>query len=474
VSSHGLAAGRPFIPADVGMESPTALHIPFMFHRIALRSTFWGALTLSILFIVALSQGVVQLPALANLVPLLSAAALCCAIIGWRLLHQELLRRMQDDAALRQRMQRFDDAMRHSVDGVMLLRAVRDAHGVVDDFEIIEANAAAAALMRTTPAALVRSRLRRDLPTAIGETLFARYVSVLTLGTPLVEDARTDRRRFAASWVMHHVTATSDGVAVTVRDITRRKREELRLRKASLTDDLTRLYNRRGFLTLAEQQLRVARRQGKDAVVMYADMDGFKQLNDTFGHAVGDRALQAVSRLLQSTVRDCDVVARLGGDEFTILALDADGVGARVIQKRIEERLALLNASGAFPATIALTIGHTRVRPNDPASVPELLARADQLLYARKRRRQLTALPSSAQPVSQSNPRTAQQSTRSNTRKRLPTSVPAEVAAVANAMAAARGLVPQGTVTTGVNATAVPSALTPPGAGLPLPPTHAA
>ena len=90
--------------------------------------------------------------------------------------------------------------------------------------------------------------------------------------------------------------------------VTRRKREELRLRKASLTDDLTRLYNRRGFLTLAEQQLRVARRQGKDAVVMYADMDGFKQLNDTFGHAVGDRALQAVSRLLQSTVRDCDVV----------------------------------------------------------------------------------------------------------------------------------------------------------------------
>jgi diguanylate cyclase (GGDEF)-like protein len=297
-----------------------------------------------------------------------------------------------------------------------------------------------------------------------------------------MEEVRTDRRQFAAGWLLHQVTRTSDGVAVTVRDITRRKREEARLRRASLTDDLTRLYNRRGFLALAEQQLRVARRQGKDAVVMYADMDGFKQLNDTYGHAVGDRALQAVSRLLQSTVRDCDVVARLGGDEFTILALDADGAGARIIQKRIEERLALLNASGAFPATIALTIGHTRVRPGDTASVPELLARADQLLYARKRRRQLTTMPAATANANTiantiANTRPASSAGRSSTRKSLrasrPTSVPAEVAAVANAMATARGLLPPGAA---APSSSIPSALAAPSkaASLPLPPTHAA
>lgn len=452
-----------------------------MLDRIALRSTFWGALTLSILFVFALSQGVVQLPALSLLVPLLSAAALCCAIIGWRLLHHELLRRMQDDSELRRRMQRLEDAMQHSVDGMMLLRAVRDAHGTVEDFEIIEANATAAGLLRTTPTALVRCRLRRDLPAPIADLLVARYESVLTLGTPLMEEVRADRRQFAAGWLMHQVTRTSDGVAVTVRDITRRKREEVRLRRASLTDDLTRLYNRRGFLTLAEQQLRVARRQGKDAVVMYADMDGFKQLNDTYGHAVGDRALQAVSRLLQSTVRECDVVARLGGDEFTILALDADGVGARIIQKRIEERLALLNASGAFPATIALTIGHTRVRPGDTASVPELLARADQLLYARKRRRQLTPMPAALANVNTSEAAHAgRNSTRKRTRTSLPTSltapVPAEVAAVATAMATARRLIPPGAAASAPGTSGVPSALSAPSkpASLPLPPTHAA
>lgn len=101
---------------------------------------------------------------------------------------------------------------------------------------------------------------------------------------------------------------------------------------------------------------------------MYADMDDFKQINDTYGHAVGDRALVAVGRLLADTVRDCDVVARLGGDEFTVLALDADGAGARAIQRRVDERLAVLNASEAFPTTISLTVGFTRVRqPTRPA-----------------------------------------------------------------------------------------------------------
>ncbi|WP_291158871.1 GGDEF domain-containing protein [Gemmatimonas sp. UBA7669] len=457
-----------------------------MLDRIALRSTFWGALTLSILFVFALSQGVVQLPALSLLVPLLSAAALCCAIIGWRLLHHELLRRMQDDTELRRRMQRLEDAMQHSVDGVMLLRAVRNRDGSVHDLEITEVNATAATLFRSATTELTGRRLRRDLPSPLGETLFARYAAVLTLGSPIVEEVRADRRQFAAGWLMHQVTPTSEGVAVTVRDITRRKREEVRLRRASLTDDLTRLYNRRGFLALAEQQLRVARRQGKDAVVMYADMDGFKQLNDTYGHAVGDRALQAVSRLLQSTVRDCDVVARLGGDEFTILALAADGVGARIIQKRIEERLALLNASGAFPATIALTIGHTRVRPGDTASVPELLARADQLLYARKRRRQLTAMSAAianANANTNTNTNTSADSqagrsggARKRMRTALPTAVPAEVAAVANAMATARGLIPAGTAAAAPTTSGVPSSLTAPSksVSLPLPPTHAA
>jgi len=162
---------------------------------------------------------------------------------------------------------------------------------------------------------------------------------------------------------------------------------------------------------------------------MYVDMNGFKELNDTYGHAVGDKALMEVARLLRNTVRDCDVVARLGGDEFTVLALDADGMGARVIQKRIEEQLMLLNASQVLPTTVGVTIGHTRVRPTDPAGLGELLQRADQLLYARKRRRALTVAATANKPV---------RAPRRTPRQMPAVPIPAEVAAVA--MAAARSI----------------------------------
>jgi diguanylate cyclase (GGDEF)-like protein len=173
---------------------------------------------------------------------------------------------------------------------------------------------------------------------------------------------------------------------------------------------------------------------------MYVDMDNFKQLNDTHGHAMGDRALKAVSRLLQSTVRDCDIVGRMGGDEFTVIALDADGTGAKAIQKRLDERLALFNASGELPATLALTVGHTRVRPSDSAALHELLARADQLLYARKRRRRLTTANASrhqhaAQHTAQ---HTAQPAPATRRPARLaPMPIPPAVAAVAHAAAMA-------------------------------------
>jgi len=400
-----------------------------MFDRLALRTPFWGVITILALTAAGLSAGASfgVVPSFVDAAPLLSAAALMVAIAGWRLLHRELLHRMQEDESLRDRVRRLQDAMQSNVDGMFLLRAVRTAAGDITDFEIADVNSSGAATLYRTRDQLVGRRIRETLPMPMADMLFERYVDAITLRTPVVEELRVDRRAVAASWLFHQAAPTADGLAVTVRDVSARKRDELRLRKACLTDDLTRLYNRRGFMALAEQHLRLARRQGKDTVVMYVDMDDFKQLNDSYGHAAGDRALMAVSRLLQSTVRDCDVVARMGGDEFTILALDADRMGARAIQKRIDERLALFNASGELPTALSLTVGHTRVRPGDTASVSELLDRADQLLYARKRRRLVTKVveASRQQRATRGMPRLA------------PMPIPAEVAAIARAAAMA-------------------------------------
>jgi len=366
-----------------------------MFEQIAVRATFWSAIA----FLVVAS-GVASFDALGitvgnitagQMAPFLSLAALTVAIVGWRLLHGEINRLQSDKASLRDRIRRLDDAMYASAEGVVLLRAQRNIHGDVFDFEITDINPSGAALLRDTRTALVGRLLRRDLASRLDVNTVDRYITTMTTKRALVEEVRVHPRRFSAGWLSHNAVPTADGLAVTIQDISARKREEIRLRRASLTDDLTQLYNRRGFLTLAEQQLRVARRQGKDVVLLYVDLDDFKKLNDQFGHAEGDRALIAVSRLLRRTVRDCDIVARMGGDEFTMLAIDADGAAARIIQRRIEERVAQFNATHELQGTLALTIGHTRVRCTDHSPLIELLARADTLLYARKKRRKLTA-----------------------------------------------------------------------------------
>jgi diguanylate cyclase (GGDEF)-like protein len=377
-----------------------------MLERLATRVFFWSALT-----VIAAMGGVLSVGAdlsfvatafgadmaIGTLLPAFSGAAtiLSLAAFGLALAGIAFLRRSRVTVAgaseANDRALQLQVAMQANAEGVFLLRTVRDATGAIVDFEVRDVNASGARLLRSEPQQLTGRRLRRDFPAALHESVFARYVEAITLHTPLVEDVRVSRRQFAGGWLFHQAVPTGEGVAVTLRDISQRKREESRLRRASLTDELTQLYNRRGFLSLADQQLRIARRQDRDAVSMYVDMDGFKDVNDHHGHAEGDRALAAVGRLLRRAVRDCDVVARLGGDEFTIMALDADRASARLIQRRIEDRIALLNASGELAAPLSLTIGHTRVRPTDQASLTELLARADALLYARKRRRKLTA-----------------------------------------------------------------------------------
>jgi diguanylate cyclase (GGDEF)-like protein len=373
------------------------------------------------------------LPRLGDAAPLLSLLSFGIAVAGWRGLHREVTRRALGAGETTSHVQQLHEAMHANVDGVFLLRAIRATSGDITDFEIADVNPSGALLVRAGRDQLIGRRLRRDFAESFGVELWERYVTSITSRQSVAEEIRVNRRQFTGGWLYHQAVPTGDGLAVTIRDVSARKREEVRLRRASLTDELTQLYNRRGFLTMADQQLRLARRQGKDAVLLYVDMDEFKDLNDRYGHAEGDRALSAVGRLLRRAVRDCDVVARMGGDEFTIMALDADRVAARSIQRRIEERVALLNASGELAAPLSLTIGHTRVRPSEAASLPELLARADALLYARKRRRKLAAKTTS-RAISRGRPRT--------TLNRSPVAAPAlvvppDVAAIARATAVA-------------------------------------
>jgi diguanylate cyclase (GGDEF)-like protein len=158
------------------------------------------------------------------------------------------------------------------------------------------------------------------------------------------------------------------------------------IRNLAVTDELTGLYNRRGFRTAATQQLKLAHRQGEEALLLFCDLDGLKQINDSFGHREGDLALIRASEALQRTFRDSDVLARLGGDEFAVLALDASSPSTDAIVPRIEESLEKANAKDLRYA-LSFSIGMVRFDPCNPASLGELMAGADREMYAHKRSR---------------------------------------------------------------------------------------
>ena len=153
----------------------------------------------------------------------------------------------------------------------------------------------------------------------------------------------------------------------------------------SLTDELTGLNNRRGLFTLAERQLKLSRRRGQGLVVVLADLDGLKQINDKFGHAEGDKALIATAQVLLATFRDVDIIARLGGDEFAVVVVDADENLEEALRARLMRQIEARNAREDASYTLSLSVGTARQTVRKQRTMDELLARADEALYKVKR-----------------------------------------------------------------------------------------
>ena len=172
-------------------------------------------------------------------------------------------------------------------------------------------------------------------------------------------------------------------------EIANREREEALRRNAdlltslSLVDELTQLRNRRGFFELAEQALKVARREHHTLGLFFIDLNGLKQINDALGHLSGDQALRETADALRQTFREADIIARLGGDEFVALAhVHPD---SSVLRERLRAQLAVLNAAPDRPYTLDVSIGTTLVDAASDDSVEDLIALADADMYEEKR-----------------------------------------------------------------------------------------
>ncbi len=169
-------------------------------------------------------------------------------------------------------------------------------------------------------------------------------------------------------------------------DISVQKRAEEDLRALLLIDELTGLPNRRAFITLSEQALKVATRMYRDVLMIFIDLDDLKSINDTWGHLAGDRALIDAARVLKESFRDADIVARLGGDEFVALLIVDSDQTAELVSDRIKTRVDKHNKRTERGHPISLSVGAVRSRA-EGAVLADLLAEADSALYEQKRAR---------------------------------------------------------------------------------------
>ncbi|HOF06226.1 MAG TPA: PAS domain S-box protein [Syntrophales bacterium] len=169
------------------------------------------------------------------------------------------------------------------------------------------------------------------------------------------------------------------------RDITERKRMEEEIREMSLRDQLTGLYNRRGFITLAEQQLRAAHRGERPMMLSFIDVDGMKWINDNLGHAKGDRVLIDAANLLRHTFRVSDIIARVGGDEFAVLAIDMMDLNPEVLSQRLQRNIEEWNAMASRQYKLAISWGTFVYDPNNYMTLDQMMSAADTLMYEQKR-----------------------------------------------------------------------------------------
>jgi diguanylate cyclase (GGDEF)-like protein/PAS domain S-box-containing protein len=171
-------------------------------------------------------------------------------------------------------------------------------------------------------------------------------------------------------------------------DITERKRMEQELRNLATTDVLTGLPNRRQFITRLEEELaRVQRNPGHDAMVLMLDLDHFKLINDSLGHAAGDQVLREFSAILLNELRKVDSAGRIGGEEFAVLLPDTDMEAARIFADRLRHKVEAEAHAGLYPTCpthpITVSIGIAAMKSAD-TSVDASLVRADEALYRAK------------------------------------------------------------------------------------------
>jgi len=183
---------------------------------------------------------------------------------------------------------------------------------------------------------------------------------------------------------------TAELVATNLRiqeEVAERQRLLGELELVSMTDELTGLYNRRGFQTFGSELLKLGRRINAKAFLIYIDFDKLKGINDSLGHSEGDKALQDLAAVLRRTFRETDLLARVGGDEFAVLGILDQGCAVDVLTVRLQRQVRDHNSERDAPRLISLSIGAVAMPVGPALGIDDLLHAADEMMYDQKRRK---------------------------------------------------------------------------------------
>lgn len=275
-------------------------------------------------------------------------------------------------------------ATEEGVDGFYINRPLRDKDGRIYDYLIVDCNNRGAEIFSLKRNDLIGKTISDFYQGAVKEAAFARLQEALESGVHESEVKVSERDRLDAEWINYKAVRSGEDLAVTIRDISDSKAHLDELERRGNEDALTGLPNRHWIQKYLPEAISRAKQGNTNLALLFIDIDGFKAINDAFGHTAGDTLLQTIARRLRRSVRPQDRVVRLGGDEYVVVVEDAGEdseltcVAERVLGA-FTERFHIMNENHAVGASIGVS-----VYPRDGQDSETLLKNADIAMYAVK------------------------------------------------------------------------------------------
>ncbi len=287
----------------------------------------------------------------------------------------------KDTATAQSEHARFLAAAESTIDDFYIFEGVPDASGKIVDFRFSYINPNAERRLRTPRESLVGKILTEVRPFMIKSGLIEKYREVVRTGKPFTTEVFVDDDMIKATWLNVQVVKLGDGIAITSRDVTEKRRLTDRIDYLAHHDELTGLANRVLFRDRLQQALLRAQRNGWKVAIFMLDIDHFKRVNDSFGHAGGDALLASIGQRLIDSVRETDTVARIGGDEFVVLMPEFQSLEeVRARGLRIVENVSQAIAIEDCEVKITVSVGAC-VYPDCGVEIEELLKNADAAMY---------------------------------------------------------------------------------------------